>query len=350
MTPQGVSSTDACMKAVKLFAVRQLETVVVSIPKPAAGEVLIKVGATGVCGSDLSTYLGLHPYKRPPAVLGHEFAGVVVQVGAEVKDVDIGDRVCAAAFSGCGACLACRQKKPQLCRHKTTFSTDGWMGSFAEFVIAKQNMLYRVPEHVTFTAAALVEPLSIGVHAVRLAGDLANKSVTIIGAGNIGLCCAVAARQLGAARITCIDQNAEKETLAKECGADAFITATADRSHLSITKSGADITIVACDYQTALEDAIALSLPGGRIVIVSYSSRATTVDMNQLVRAELCISGSALADPSDFQTVIEWIADGRLDPLFLVTHQMPLSSAGDALSLMERGLGCIGKIMLSPSA
>ena len=341
---QDVSSRGACMKAVKLLAIRQLETVVVSVPKPAAGEVLIKVGATGVCGSDLSTYLGRHPYKRPPSVLGHEFAGVVVEVGAEVEGVKVGDRVCAAAFSGCGVCNPCRQKKPQLCQHKTTFSTDGWMGSFAEFVVAKQNMLYRVPEHVTFTAAALVEPLSIGVHAVRLAGDLANKSVTIIGAGNIGLCCTVAARQLAAARVTCVDRNPEKETLARRCGADIFVTAAEDGSH------EADITIVACDYPNALEDAIALSLPGARIIIVSYFSRATTVDLNQLVRSELRISGSALADPSDFQTVIEWIAHDRLDPLLLVTHHMPLSCAGDALSLMEHGLGCIGKIMLSPSA
>lgn len=329
--------------AIELVRDRLVRMTEVPELSPPAGYVRIRTAWTGVCGSDLSTWQGRHPYKRAPAVLGHEFAGIVDALGPGSHDWALGDRVCAMAYRPCDRCSACRAGRPNLCPDKKTFSHGGWPGSFASHVLAHEAMLFRLPDVVGDDVGAVVEPLAIGLHALRQAGPLECRSLAIIGSGSVGLACTLSARRLGVEHITCIDINGEKRSLALACGADTFI-----QPLLSKPDGKFEIVIVACDYPGAVDDAIALASPGGRVVIVSYFGSDVSLAANALVRAEISIAGSALADRQDFAQIIAWLADGTFDPQSMITHRMKLAELNLAFELMTSGAGDVGKILLKP--
>lgn len=309
---------------------------------PRDGFIRIRISCTGVCGSDLSTWQGRHPYKRAPTVLGHEFSGVVEALEASTERWSIGDRVCAMAYSPCDVCEVCVAQKPHLCANKATFSHGGWGGSFASHVLARETMLFRLPDAVDDESGALVEPLAIGLHAVRLAGKLYGRSLAIVGTGNIGLACTLAASRLGAEQITCIDVNPQKESLAKDCGAHNFLQAPFGNAQ------SFDVVILACDYANAIDDSVALTVPGGRVIVVSYSGKQISFAADAMVRKEISMTGSALATRQDFEAVIGWLADGSLNARPMITHRMKVHELETAMRLMAEGIGCIGKIMLTP--
>lgn len=319
----------------------------IDIPKPAVDEVLIKVCNTGVCGSDLSTYEGKHPYKVPPTILGHEYAGTIVEAGPQVTGFKVGDRVCAAAYSNCESCTNCVDGYPHLCLNKRSMSHGGWEGSFAEYVIGRPNKLFRLPDKIGFAAGALIEPLSIGLHALRQSGDVHGKHLAIIGAGNIGLCCAMLARAFGASRIICFDIDQRKRELALSCGADELFINDINENYNYLSSSyNFDNVIVAADYDLALDDAVRIANEKANIVIVSYFSKSICIEANKIVQKELCLKGSALSTESDFNCVIELIMDGQIDPLRMVTHRLNLRQAAEALELMAARDRFNGKVIL----
>ena len=171
------------MSAAILTDVRRIEYRKVAVPEPGPGELLVRVAASGICGSDLATYRGTHPYKKAPIILGHELTGTVVRVGPEVTGFRPGDEVCAAAFSPCDRCPACRRGDPHLCSDRSNLSHDSWQGSFAEYVILRRNATFRLPPGLAAEQGALVEPLSIGLHAVRLSGTPGQPGVAVLGSG-----------------------------------------------------------------------------------------------------------------------------------------------------------------------
>ncbi|MFE5888944.1 zinc-binding dehydrogenase [Streptomyces sp. NPDC056468] len=339
----------ATMKAAVLTGHRSLAHRDLAVPEPGPGELLVRVDATGICGSDLAAFRGTHPYKTAPAVLGHEFSGTVVRVGAEVTGFAPGDRVCSAAFSHCDTCAECLRGAPHLCTRKLNLSHLDWTGSFAELVLLRPNMTHRLPDGMHPVAGALVEPLSIGLHAVRLVGDGAGRSVVVLGSGTIGLSCLVAARLLGHAKVACVDVGPEKGELARRLGADGYADAReGDPIPVTLDALGgpADVVVIAAGYPGVTEQALRAVRPGGDIVIVSYFEDRHPVDLNTLVGREVTVHGSALSTPRDFAEVIDRLAAETLDVLPMVTHHFPLADAESALRLMERAEVPTGKIML----
>lgn len=333
-----------------LTAVRTIEQRTLPDPRPAPDEVLVRVLATGICGSDLSAYRGTHPYKRAPAVLGHELCGTVLSAGDRVKHVRPGDLVCAAAYSSCGACPACRRGAPNLCSDRRNLSHLGWHGSFAQHVLLRSNMVFHLADHVDREAGAMAEPLSIALHAVRLGQqDKALGNVSILGTGGIGLCCSLAARRRGAERIACIDLGPAKKQIAEAAGADVYIDAaeTAAASGLaSVWPSGADLTFVTSGHPGALDEACSMTRQGGRVVVVSYFDRPQLVSVNSFVASELTVLFSSLSIPRDFTEVTGWLAEGSVDPRLLITHRFDLSRVDDALRVMDAATGTVGKVMI----
>jgi threonine dehydrogenase-like Zn-dependent dehydrogenase len=317
----------------------------VSAPRPTPGpsQLLVRVLATGICGSDLATFHGTHPYKTAPVVLGHELCGVVVRAAGEFA---AGDLVCAAAYSHCGNCDACAQGRTNLCSGKRNLSHLGWEGSFAEYVVLDAGMTYRLPPGLDPVLGALVEPLSIGLHAVRLLGPGAGRALRIVGAGNIGLACLIAARQLGFGAITCSDLGPAKGERAIRLGADAYVDAGARAPHDGAGTE--DAVVLASSHPGALQEALALSRPGGTVVVVSFFADAEPIMANLLVGRELTLIGSSLSRADDFDTVISWLAEGSVDPAPMVTHRLPLSGAAEAMRVMSRG-GDVGKLILLPN-
>jgi threonine dehydrogenase-like Zn-dependent dehydrogenase len=347
-TDEAPQSADT-MKAAVLTGHRSIAHRDIAAPEPGRGELLVQVAATGICGSDLAAYRGTHPYKTAPAVLGHEFSGIVTAVGADVTGFAPGDRVCSAAFSHCDACAECLRGAPHLCGRKLNLSHLDWTGSFAEFVLLRPNMTHRLPAGLHPEVGALVEPLSIGLHAVRLAGDGVGRRVVVLGSGTIGLSCLVAARQLGHAAVACVDVGPEKGTLTRRLGADAYADALGGDpvgEALDALGGPADVVVIAAGYPDVTDHALRAVRSGGDIVIVSYFEDRHPVDLNALVGREVTVHGSALSTPRDFTEVIDRLADGALDVLPMVTHHFPLAQAESALRLMDRADVPTGKIML----
>jgi threonine dehydrogenase-like Zn-dependent dehydrogenase len=337
------------MRASVLTAPGQLAHQHLELAPVGAEELLVRVLSSGICGSDLAVYRGAHPYKEPPVVLGHELCGVVESVGARVSRFKPGELVCAASFSPCDRCTQCARGAAHLCPHKRALNHRGWQGSFAEYVLLSENMTFGLPEGTPAAVGALVEPLAIGLHAVRLAGAAEQRTMVILGSGNIGLCCLMTARRLGF-RVLCADVRPSACALALRLGATAFLdtSQTPIANALQNAGSGApDVVVLAAGYPGALDEALAIVAPGGRVIVVSYFERPHTVGLNALVAGEHAVIGSALCTAADMREVIAWLTDGSLDPLALITHTLPLDAVAEGMRLMCDPQRAAGKIMLS---
>jgi len=318
----------------------------VPIPVPGPDELLVRVLATGICGSDLATFRGTHPYKVPPAVLGHEFCGVVEEVGGAVDSFAAGDLVCATAFAPCAVCDQCRSGSVNRCTARRNLSHAGWDGSFAEFVITTGTMTFRLPDRIDPVVGALVEPLAIGRHAVgRVGAAQVGRTAAVLGTGMIGLACAVAARQAGFTDILCVDLGPAKEQLARAAGANRYLDARAVDPATAAAGTAA-VTIVASGHPGAVDQAVAMTAPGGTVVVVSYFSAPHAIDMNAVLARELTISAASLCTPEDVDEVIGWLTQGSVDPAPLVTHRFGLDAADAAMRLMDDPTGDVGKVML----
>lgn len=321
------------------------------LPACGPGELLVRVAYSGICGSDLRTYRGCHPYKRAPAVLGHEFSGTIVAKGAAVHSFEVGQRVVAAAYVGCGECLACRQSEEQLCHNKRALSHQGWQGSFAEYIVLDQRMTFRLPASIDLLRGALVEPLTIGLHALRQAARLQGRTVLIIGSGNIGLATLICAKRMGAARIVCTDLGAgAKRTRALQCGADHYVDVADGGFPDTIAHclgGGADVVLVCSGHDTALHEAVASTRPGGAIIVVSYFDHDIALCINALVRNEITFHCSAMSNADDFHQVLAWLAEGSIDPMPMVSDRFALDQADVAMKFMHGHGATVGKIVLT---
>lgn len=338
------------MRALWLTGERQMESRVDAVPAPGPGDLLVRVQVCGICGSDLSTYRGTHPYKRPPVILGHEMAGEVVAVGEGVRGFRIGQWVTTASFDACGRCDECRRGAEHLCTAKCAISDGGWQGSFAEYMRLTEKSACVLPAGVAPERGALAEPLSVGLHALRLTAGIEGRRLAIIGAGNIGLATLLCARRLGVRRSVCIDIGGDaKRRLALACGADDFLDARDAYVPGRIEEclgALADVTLVASGHASAVSEAIAITRPGGEVAVVAYFEQEVALDLNTLVRSERKLLFSALSNAADFRQILAWLGEGSLDPLPMVTHGLPLKEADRAMRLMDEGGTAAGKILL----
>jgi threonine dehydrogenase-like Zn-dependent dehydrogenase len=335
--------------AAVLDAEHTIRTRPVATPRLGPRDVLVHVLATGICGSDLATYRGTHPYKTAPIVLGHELCGVVAKTGQLISDLRRGQHVCSAAFSPCDCCEACRAGATNLCRAKENLSHKGWEGSFAEYVVLRRNMVFPLADHIPPEAGAMVEPLSIAWHAARLPGGLRGRKVAVLGSGSIGLCCVLVARELAAHRVVCTDLGPGKAMLAARAGADEYVDSSAGGPAAGLLEhldGGADVTFVASGHPGVLDEACAVTRPGGDVVVVSYFAQPHKSSLNQMVSAELTVRFSALSTARDFVEVIDRLTTGAVDPLPLITHRFPLTHAAEAMRVLDAGQEVVGKVML----
>lgn len=340
------------MHAAVLTSTATIDLATVDVPEPGPGEVLVRVARSGICGSDLATYRGSHPYKRPPIVLGHELAGVVERTGPEVARLAVGDRVSAWAFSPCDDCELCRRGDVHLCPDLKAINHAGWDGSFAEYVLLRENMAFVLPDSVSLAAGALVEPLSIALHAVRLA-PAGVERLAILGSGGVGLACLVAARRLGVPQIACTDVGPGKRELVDRLGADAYVDAgERDAADALCEALGGppEAAIVAAGLPEVLDDAVAAVARGGTIVVVAYFADPVTIDVNRLVREEKTLQPSALCTARDSREVLGWLERGEVDAEALVTHRFPLRAAPDAMRMLDEGAPDAGKVVLEVGA
>lgn len=316
------------MRASELLAQDSLTVGDRAVPAPAADEVLIRVASVGVCGSDTHyfTHGRIGPFVvEQPLVLGHEASGVVVAVGQGVDAARIGSRVSIEPQRACRVCEQCKRGAYNLCPQMQFFATPPVDGAFAEYVTIQSDYAHDVPDVVSAHAAALMEPLSVGVWACQKAGVTAGSRVLIAGAGPIGLVTVQVARAFGATEIIVTDISEERLAVAAQHGATRALPADEAVEEMSV-----DAFIDASGAAPAIRAGIPAVKPGGRVVLVGLGADELTLPVNLLQNRELWLTG-VFRYANTWPTAIDLVATGRVDLDSLVTHTFGLDDVENAL-------------------
>lgn len=322
------------MKCIALAEKQQLETVTRKTPRPGAGEALIRLSQCGICGSDLHAWNGRwsDDYR-----LGHEFCGIVEDVGEGVEHIDCGMRVTGECFGHCGECASCQAGHYNHCEG-IVWKPSRPEGALSEKFCYRAEALYPLPDQLNDRQVALVEPTAVALHAMDRGQVSAGKTVAIIGAGTIGLLCAAVARVRQAKRVFIIAKYDQQAELAREMGATDVVRHGEEDPRKVIPEAvegvGIDVCIDSVAAGTSFSTALALTRPMGRMVEVGGITRPLMAALDPLVSREVTITGSncygAARETSDFARTIDLIADGAIQPEKLVTYTFPLTEAQEA--------------------
>jgi len=309
------------------------------VAPPGPGQVLLKTRAVSICGSDLHTFHGKHPFAPLPAALGHELAGEVAEIGPGVDKVRPGDRVVLEPVIVCRQCDFCARGDYHLCA-KISFHHRQGQGAFTPFFLADQDWVHRLPENVSFEEGALVEPLSVAVHALGRAGLKLGQSLAVFGAGAIGLMLLLLARRAGAGEVYLADVKELQLKKAMELKATAaFDNRGAQAAEEILARTGGlgvDAALEAVGLEATLNQALQCLKKGGTAVVVGLMSQERlTLPANLFVAKEITLRGSQ-GYCRDFKTALTLLANGALDIKPLITHTLPPDRLQEGFDLLDR--------------
>ena len=310
------------------------------VPEPAtrAGTVKVEVEWCGICGTDLHEYLegpifaptaeAPHPLtgESLPITLGHEFAGVVAEVGEGVSRVRPGDRVVVEPYIVCGRCDACRTGRYNVCRSLGFVGLSGYGGGFSQYVVAEERWIHPLGELGT-DVGALIEPLAVAYHAVKLSGAGPGHTALVFGAGPIGLVTTAALKAAGVSQVLVVEPADVRKAKAPVAGADHVIDPTGTDVVAEVTEltegRGADVSFECAGIDAVLKSAILATRAGGTVVNVAIWGHEASVAMNDLVFHEINVLGS-LAYADDHPATIEMVTSGKVDPFQFITGRIGL--------------------------
>jgi 2-desacetyl-2-hydroxyethyl bacteriochlorophyllide A dehydrogenase len=325
---------------------------IVDVPEPAFGpyDVMIDIAYVGFCGSDLTSFRGLNPLVSYPRVPGHEIAGTIAATGNAVSDLSIGQAVTIVPYFNCGTCRACRAGRPNACRNNQTMGVQR-EGAMTRRVVVPASKVLPV-DGLALRELALVEPCAVGFHAVRRGRLAAGETVVILGCGMVGLGVLLGARRVGA-RTIAFDLSEGKLAVARALGADATINAASSdwREQLSrLVPEGPDLVVEAVGASATFLQAIDIAASCGRVVYVGYAKDAIAYDTKQFITKELDILGSRNALPEDFRNVIDYLRANPGAGQHVISRQVPLSQAPEALAAWHERPGDFTKIVVEIGA
>ncbi|MEW5720334.1 MAG: galactitol-1-phosphate 5-dehydrogenase, partial [Chloroflexota bacterium] len=336
------------MKALVYEGAWQMPLRDVPMPEPDTAEVNVKVEMVGVCGSDVHGFKGTTGRRKPPIIMGHEFSGTIVSVGAEVKDYKVGDRVVAMPLLTCGDCDNCRAGFPNQCQNRSGLGMN-LNGAYAEYIKVPPKMLFALPAEMSWEQGALVEPLAVGMHAINLMPLQLLDTVVILGAGTIGLATILAARMKGAGKIIVTDLSEHRLEFARKLGADSVIN-PAKQDAVEAVKAqtngkGAPAVIEAVGAATTAKQSLLMTRNGGNVVWIGNSAPEVTIDMQQIVTRELTVRG-AYGFNQEFVLSIEAIRRQRVDPTALIEKRARLEEGTAIIDDLAKGKADWIKVML----
>jgi (R,R)-butanediol dehydrogenase/meso-butanediol dehydrogenase/diacetyl reductase len=341
------------MRAGVFRGVRQVPIEDVPEPRAAAADIVLDVKACGICGSDLHTYVAAQ-LAEVGQVMGHEFAGEVVEVGADVEGIAVGDRVTGLPIQPCGACRRCREGNRHLCEVWTTRSIGyGLPGGFAERLRIPDAVLdgnvHRLPDALTFEDGALVEPLAVGVHAVGRAEPAPDDVAVVLGLGTLGLQVAQVLLARGVRRVIGADLSPLRRSVATELG----VTAVAGGDLAAAVAEAAgerevDVVFEATGAPGLVQRAMELVRAGGTVVAIALYEHRAEIEPTLMVQKELTVRGSAIYTPAEFHEAIELLASGRVRSQPLITQRHGLEELGEAFEAQLDKDAAI-KVMVSPA-
>ena len=328
------------MKAIVAHAAKDLRIEDRDMPTPGANQVLVKMAAGGICGSDLHYYNhgGFGPIQlKEPMILGHEVSGHVAELGANVNGLAKGDLVAVSPSRPCGACKYCAEGSQNHCLNMRFYGSampfPHIQGAFSEYVVADLAQCAPAGD-LTAGEAAMAEPLSVVLHAAKHAGDLMGKRVLITGCGPIGLLAVLVARQAGAVEIAATDIADFTLSKAQDIGADAALNVSTNPDALDIyaaDKGHFDVLFECSGIASALAAAVPALRPGATVVQLGLGGDMT-LPMQAMTAKELQIKGS-FRFHAEFFTAVEMMRTGRLDVRPLITHVIPMDQAVNAFEL-----------------
>src|ERR1700686_1182646 len=342
------------MKALLLSKYRQLEMTEVPLPTAGAAEVLIRVGACGICGSDVHGYDGSSGRRIPPIVMGHEAAGRIAAVGAGVTGLAEGDRVTFDSTIYCGNCGFCLRGAVNLCDHRQVLGVScgdySRAGAFAEFVVVPARVVYKLPESISFAEAAMLEAVAVAIHAVSLAEISAQSMALVVGAGTIGVLILQTLRAAGCGRVSVSDVDATRLKMAKELSGADVLSANEDTVARILQRTGGvgvDVAMEGVRRNETVNAAIASVRKGGTVVLVGNISPDVTLPLQKVVTRQIRLQGSC-ASAGEYPQAISLMASGAIRVKPLITAIAPLAEGPQWFERLYAREPNLLKVVLTP--
>ena len=326
------------------FAFKEVE-----VPRPKDDEVLIKVKAVGICGTDVPILKGIREVPIP-LIPGHEFAGDIVEVGSKVKNFKVDDRVTPAIVISCGHCYYCRKGLETLCDNiiETGIHVDG---AFAEYVTVPEKVLHKLPEDMTYEQGASIDPIASAYHPVKKASIGSEDTVVVFGPGPIGLYAVQIAKAEGAKKVinVGIEGDEERLELAKELGADHTIVSGPNiLEEISRLTDGrmADVVVEATGHPSVFETALSGVRKHGTVIMIGIFHAPATANIAQIVRREIQIKGSICYTWTDYKECMDLVESGKVKVEPMISHTFDLKDMDKALEVIDQRKAI--KIILHP--
>ena len=343
------------MKALVLVESNKFAYKEMPLPEIGVEEVLIAVKACGICGSDVHGMDGSSGRRIPPLIMGHEASGVIEKLGAKVTGWEIGDRVTFDSTVYCGECYFCRRGEINLCddRQVLGVSCEDYRrhGAFAEYVAVPQHILYRLGETISFEQAAMVEPLSVAVHAVERTLISSNDTAVVVGAGMIGLLVVQALRAAGCGQVIAVDIDAQRLELAGKLGAEVGLNSKTDDVVGEILQRtndrGADVAFEVVGISASMQTALASLRKGGSLTLVGNITPEVTLPLQAVVTREMTLTGSC-ASQGEYPACLELMARGTIDVDTLMSATVPLAEGAEWFKRLYDNQEGLMKVILQP--
>lgn len=295
----------------------------------------MNVAYCGICGSDLHAFKEEHPFITLPATPGHEFSGKIASIGEGVSGFNVGDRVTVEPSLVCGKCYKCKIGRYNICNELSVMGCQG-DGAMADYLVVPADKIIPIPDNLSLRHATLVEPLAVGVNALKKCGNLFNKNVVIIGAGMIGLAILVCVVKAGAERIIVTDLSDERLNLAKKLGATQTINASKKNPVELIIEEqpyeGINVVFECVGVEKSIRDAMDLIRKGGRVVVVGVFGDEVKVNMANVQDREQEIVGSLMYTRRDFTEAVQMLANAPFSLDMFITPLYPLEKAEEVFN------------------
>jgi L-iditol 2-dehydrogenase len=345
------------LKALQLQEYKKLE--LVELPRPVCGpeDLLVQVQACGICGSDIHGFDGSSGRRIPPLVMGHEAAGIVVEVGVSVVGFREGDRVTFDSTVSCGRCAYCRAGTINLCENRQVLGVScnefRRQGAFAQFVTVPQNIVYKIPDSLSFEHAAMIEAVSIAIHATNRTPRHIGGSVAVVGAGMIGLLCIQTLRLAGFAKVIAIDLEDSKLKIATQLGATHTVNARSEDAVavvMAITHGrGVDASMEVVGAKAPVQTCFQIVRRGGSVTLVGNLTPSVDLPLQTVVTRELSIYGSC-ASNGEIPQCIELLASGAIQVAPLITATATLDETAQWFDRLYAGEKGAMKVIVKPNA
>jgi L-iditol 2-dehydrogenase len=344
------------VKALLLTEYKQLNVTDMDTPVISDDDLLVKVKACGICGSDIHGYDGSSGRRIPPLVMGHEAAGIVAEVGSNVTEFQPGDHVTFDSTVSCGKCYFCRRGSINLCDNRTVLGVSCGEyrrhGAFAEYVSVPKNICYKLPNELPFNQAAMIEAVSVAVHAANRTPVSLGDTAVVVGSGMIGLLVIQAIRLAGCAQVIAVDLDAGRLEKAKRLGADVGLKADEVDVAAEVRKltsgRGADVVLEVVGATPTIQTAIACARKGGTVTLVGNLAPNVEMPLQAIVTRELSVLGTC-ASNGEYPQCIDLLARGAIKVDTMITATASLEEGVNWFARLYQGEPGAMKVILDPT-